>query len=772
MSSSFRLKSHPNRILYDHLKCVAESSHRIISDLYPKLKTSVLYEDLQKCSFIIGATHDIGKATGFFQSYLFGKTPDNTLLKSHSMISSMYASWILMNDPQITKENRDFLSLASGIAIQGHHGSLKRPTNYLKGLGTFYDQEIFSKQMDTLSELKEIRTITNNLGLESFDQFAKSWQEYFFELRKKLIKSSWCVRNFDDWREPYFLINLLYSTLLDADRMDASGLSFSRTSIRTNAAEKFVRKLEGQKAEPIDRFRKLLFDNLDMTSRTIDLDPKILSITAQTGLGKTLSSMNFALNLRERISSKKGYSPRIIYVAPFISILDQNMKVLQNVFQSDVQSNVLLMHHHLSPLTYTRTLTEEMAAETYSTARSELLIQGWNSEVIVTTFIQFFDTIFGRYTSQLRRLHNLAGSIIILDEVQCVPFEYWEAVRNALLFFTRNLGCYVIFMTATQPLIFAEGEMMELVPHGLLSLPERVTFNLRNEQQVGIVEFSSEMNSLISKYPDKSILIELNTIKSAIEVYRLIANSERPYFLSSQIIPKIRGPRIDIIKKNLENSKRVILVCTQVVEAGVDIDFDIAVRDIGPIDAIVQTAGRCNRNGTKQPENSLFFIYRLINEDGRQFARKIYGRVAIDVSESIINKEHSIFDLVNQYYREIRTRRSNLESVKINADIKELNYEDVEENFKLIDEPFKAPVFVEFDDHATKVWTDFVNFSNEERVNRSRFLEIMHEMEQYMIGISRKDVEKAGLVEFSGIFKLDSNDIGRLYDTNVGFSVE
>jgi CRISPR-associated endonuclease/helicase Cas3 len=257
-------------------------------------------------------------------------------------------------------------------------------------------------------------------------------------------------------------------------------------------------------------------------------------------------------------------------------------------------------------------------------------------------------------------------------------------------------------------------------------------------------------------------------------ILRTVADSERPYFLSSQIIPKLRGPRIDIIKRNLENSKKVILVCTQVVEAGVDIDFDITVRDIGPIDAIVQTAGRCNRNGTKKPENSLFFVYRLINEDGRQFARQIYGRVAIDVSESIIGKEHSILDLVNQYYREIKTRRSNLESVKINADIDELNYEDVEENFKLIDEPFKVPVFVEYDNRETKVWTDFVNFSNLERVdrNRGRFLEIMHEMEQYMIGISRIDVEKAGLVEFSGIFKLDNNNIGRFYDTNVGFSLE
>ena len=122
------------------------------------------------------------------------------------------------------------------------------------------------------------------------------------------------------------------------------------------------------------------------------------------------------------------------------------------------------MHHHLSPLNYVRNLVDEQRIESYSTSQSELLIQGWNSELVVTTFIQFFDTVFGRFTSQLRRLHNLIGSIVILDEVQSIPFEYWDAVRNALLFLSHNFKCTIIFMTATQPLIFSEDEIQELVP--------------------------------------------------------------------------------------------------------------------------------------------------------------------------------------------------------------------------------------------------------------------------------------------------------------------
>ena len=184
----------------------------------------------------------------------------------------------------------------------------------------------------------------------------------------------------------------------------------------------------------------MLFNSVDYTSKTHDLDQRIFTLTAPTGLGKTLASMNFALNMRRRIEHEKGFTPRIIYVAPFISILNQNMKVLQDIFQSQQQTNLLLMHHHLAPIHYSKNIIDEQKNENYSTSQSELLIQGWNSEIIVTTFIQFFNIVFGRYTSQLRRLNNLLGSIIILDEVQSIPFEYWDAVPIHCFFFQRILA--------------------------------------------------------------------------------------------------------------------------------------------------------------------------------------------------------------------------------------------------------------------------------------------------------------------------------------------
>ena len=288
------------------------------------------------------------------------------------------------------------------------------------------------------------------------------------------------------------------------------------------------------------------------------------------------------------------------------------MKVLQDVFQSQQlkQSNLLLMHHHLAPIDYTKNMIEEQRRESYSTSQSELLIQGWNAEIIVTTFVQFFNTIFGRFTSQIRRLHNLLGSIIILDEIQSIPFEYWDAVRNAMLFLSEKFGFTIIMMTATQPLIFAENETKELAPKDILkNLPQRVVFHTRNQRPIKIRDFCIDVNNLINENRKNSILIELNTISNANTVFRSIIenniDSDNLFFLSSQVIPKHRGPRIDQIK----NRRRpIMLVSTQVIEAGVDLDFDIVIRDIGPIDSIVQSSGRCNRNG-KRKATTLHFSY-------------------------------------------------------------------------------------------------------------------------------------------------------------------
>ena len=153
------------------------------------------------------------------------------------------------------------------------------------------------------------------------------------------------------------------------------------------------------------------------------------------------------------------------------------------------QSDLLVMHHHLASLNFSRDLIGEQKMERYTTSQSELLVHGWDSEIIVTTFIQFFNTIFGRHTSQLRRLHNLAGSIIILDEVQSIPFEYWQTVRSSILYLCECLKLTIILMTATQPLIFSKGQFIEIAPTDIQKIPQRVRFCLRTRNAVTLIKF-------------------------------------------------------------------------------------------------------------------------------------------------------------------------------------------------------------------------------------------------------------------------------------------
>ncbi|MFN3782133.1 MAG: CRISPR-associated helicase Cas3', partial [Candidatus Kapaibacteriota bacterium] len=323
-------------------------------------------------------------------------------------------------------------------------------------------------------------------------------------------------------------------------------------------------------------------------------------------------------------------------------------------------SDIILKHHHLSDIRYEHSkFVSNSNSETDQTSTTDwarILIEGWNAEIIVTTFVQFFHTLVSYHNRCLRKFHRLVNSIIILDEVQSIPIKFWLLTRKLLLDLTSEFNSYVILVTATQPLIFEPGEIKNLCNH-------RPYFEALNRIKIiPRVQVPTTLDELAVQFnlEEKTHLFIFNTISSAKSFYNKLIEENLVHksditFLSAHIIPKIRRERIEKIKRK----DYKVVVTTQLVEAGVDIDFDVVVRDIAPLDSIIQSAGRCNRNADKQGE---VFVYTLV-ENNKRFANYIYDKVLLDITESILkSKNHidepEVLDLAHQYFIETTRRKS------------------------------------------------------------------------------------------------------------------
>ena len=518
----------------------------------------------------------------------------------------------------------------------------------------------------------------------------------------------------------------------------------------------------------IIKARDLLFDNLAHKAASMPVGKHIFSITAPTGYGKTLAAFHFALKLREVLSSQ-GINARIVYVAPFLGIIDQNLKVIREALSlNQNQSNLLLAHHHLAEMNY-RPKDED---ESFSTLESELLIEGWNSEIIVTTFVQFFNSILGNRASQLRKFHNLEGSIVLLDEVQSIPHKYWKLIRDILAFLSQQLNMHIVLMTATQPLIFNSDQVNELVEDMPLDQQRpRVLFQIKTDRRIFIDDFCREVNEILDETPQYSYLLVMNTIKSAIQVYNSIGNTREKYYLSANITPKQRRDKLEIISNALKNQRPIVLVSTQVVEAGIDLDFDRAIRDIGPIDSIIQVAGRCNRNGSRDQHKSLVHIYNVVNSQGYEFARQIYGDYLIEKTKEVLSNYYTTCDplqLSSVYYQKVRAGKSDLESDKLLNTICQLDYQGLE-NFRLIEDQDSVSVYVEINQEAKDIWLKYVALMDESSglQAKEKFLQIRQSFYNYVINVPEGNVKNLGLTK--GFYLIPENRLNEFYDCETGF---
>lgn len=778
------LMSHPNKKLENHLKNVADFSYDVFNFL--EIENKELFSNI---SFLIGLTHDFAKSTSFFQTYLSDHTKkENT---QHSFLSAIFTYYVVKN--YLDKNNINFesnLSIISYIVVLAHHGNLKDITK----LDDYNEKKINSKMV--LKQIKDLKSSDDNLS-KFYDDFEIDFFRFFdeFDEISEEITDELLIFSFEGNIDNYFYILLFYSSLLDADKMDASeSKRINRDNIPGDIVDIFKKNNLRDSKDNINKTREEAYQEVNGNILNMDLNERILSIELPTGIGKTFTGVSAALKLKERINNELNFNPRIIYSLPFLTIVDQNSDTISSILnESNLKgSNFLLNHNHLSDMNYKSNDLEE-----YNISNSKILIEGWNSEIIVTTFIQFFYSIISNKNKSLRKFHNITNSIILLDEIQSLPYKYWKIIN---LFFKKlayEYNCWIILMTATQPYIFKENEIKSLVDNVdyYFNKFDRVNYNFNLDSQ-NFEDFKKEFVDKISNDSKNDYLVVLNTINSSKELYEFIKDyySVMDYdiylddcngicyieddiqliYLSNNIIPKHRLEKINAIK---ESNRQSIVISTQLIEAGVDIDVDIIYRDLAPLDSLVQTAGRCNRSGNK--EKGIVNVISLKNENGKSYSSFIYDSLLLNKTKEVLTSLNQIsekeFNLAaaKNYFKLIYN--SGTQDDYLIKIIENLRFPEIPSNFKLIEEDIqKVDVFVVINSEAKLLFEKYNDIINNYKGfdRKNEFLKIKNKFYKYVISVDETKIGSANNLCNDEIFYIGENDVFRKYDLDTGFKPE
>ncbi|WP_308574347.1 CRISPR-associated helicase Cas3' [uncultured Methanosphaera sp.] len=775
LSCTNEIYSHPDKKLEEHLLNVANNSKEVFQNLC--IEDNKLYAEI---SFLVGLSHDFAKSTSYFQKYL--KDHQKTEKAYHSFLSAIFGYYVTckyLDKNNISERN---LPLISYLSIKSHHGNLKdvydgqnAEFTKIKEIPKYVDLQVEDlKKAYKSGDLDDLEKFYQKYGIQ-ISEFFEEYENLKVEIKKKLKKFS---RQKDI--ENYLLVLLFFSVLIDSDKFDASKTDkFERRKIESNIVDLYKNEnLSQNKDTQINKLRNETYDLINKSVENINLDDdKIFSITLPTGSGKTLSAFSFALKLREKIEKQYNFTPRIIYSLPFLSIIDQNEKVIKNILKNadyKITSDIITRYDSTANMKYEKDENTQLDIN-----KSEMLIEGWYSEIIITTFFQVFHTIFSNQNKSLRKLHNMANSIIILDEIQTIPVKYWQLLNQVLKKISEKYNVWFIFMSATQPAIYEENEIQPLIKDETKysNILDRVNYNF-NHEPIEIDTFKENILEEIEKQKDKNIMIVLNTIDSSQQIYKHIQenlNDENTtlYYLSTNIIPKQRKKRIDEIK-NKDNTRKIIIT-TQLIEAGVDIDVDIIYRDFTVIDSLIQTAGRCNRNNKKQKGE--VNIIKLENENKKQYNKFIYDQTLLDITENITKQYKQISEkefnntTLNKYYKEIKDKKSQDKSNELIEALEKLKLTQTQ-NFNLIEEKIeKIDVFIELDDDATKIWKQYQEIRENKKLKnyekKREYKKIQNQLRNYIISV---DTKKLGTTpQEDKIFFISKEDIERKYDKQTGF---
>lgn len=761
MCTSFKLKSHiyenkSSQLLVEHLRGVARIAKET-SQL-----NGIDDKEIMNVIEILGLCHDFGKASSYFQKYLEGKY--NGDLKKHGEISAYFTYYML---PERWK-------LIGFICVKRHHGNIDIENNSF--FATENEEVLKEISKDIKSNIEELKLIYK-CDLEKF--FSKMGDGTLIkEVKLAFIKrtSTMKRKTIKEQQQEFMWLQYLWSLLLTGDKTqlitgktfkNIQGLSEIFTlNYKNNIRKSLIERIPGIEKSPLFNIREEIYDSTISSINSLDIEKdRKLSINVPTGTGKTIAVYGAAFRLSERLIEEKGIVPNIIYNIPFMSVIDQNYDVLEEILTAnevDISTDLILKYHSMSPIEY-----KDYEEKEYKNYDARFLVENWQSTVITTTFVQLFNSIFkSGVNSIVHRFHKLAGSIVILDEVQAVPTKYYPIIEDLFNILCDNFNCYIITVTATKPL-FLEGKELVINNHIIFKEMNRIIFENNTHIPLYLNEFKEVVLDDIKHNNDKSILIILNTVKSTLDVFDYLkaelGESRKIIYLSTEIIPKVR---LEIIKEIKDSKDKYILISTQLIEAGVDLDFDIVYRDIAPMDCINQSAGRANRNGAKG--TGIVKLYKLMNNNNKIFAFFVYSNSLLEATLTILKdkrviEENELWEINNEYFAKVKevTDNHSLEEYKTYCEyIKNLRLQDIRK-FELIEEnKNKIDVIIRYNDEVEKYINIIENskdYCEQDVINGWRGLN------KYKIAVN-KEVVKDMVYEIKGSNFLNGLD----YDKNRG----
>ncbi len=674
--------------------------------------------DFKEIAYLCGLIHDIGKGQHSWQRYIRGEGRGIP----HALCGAL----------EVHKQHMTTYSPMLEYVIASHHAGL-----YDGGLSVDEDDE------------KRLNAVLKRTT-ESYDGILKKINPIYPP--DTLLKYFSSLDKYSGMELYAFFTRYLFSCLTDADFIDTERFCTPDVSrgIEGNFEEAYKRicsKLDSFKAET--KLQKARGEIQRQVYDAVSEDANIFSINMPTGSGKTLCSMRAAL--KKAIEQKKK---RIIYVIPFVSVIEQTANVFKDIFSDSLP----VLEHHSN---YDFDKADDNNTENELTGdKLKRTCENWDAPLIVTTNIQFFESVYHCKSSRLRKMHNMADSVIVFDEVHMLPVDYIQPCVRAISYITKYLNSTAIIMSATMPDFAKYIEKFtgnRSIKNAVSDTSDYEVFKKCRYTYIGVMELEALSSKLLT---EDSALAIVNTKKSARELYRFCTAFDGEVFhLSTNLTGADRAEKIRLIGERLKSGKRTLAISTSLIEAGVDLDFQTVYRENAGLDNILQSGGRCNREGLRETGDVYVF-----ETDGGIGDLKIKAGITRKLFEEF--EDISDEKCVSEYYSRFMTdcsgrinRNSITQMMGEKPRIYSIPFRSYAEKFEMIDE--------------NTIGVVIPCEENEKLIASLEYtLSVKRRLQKYCVSVRHYELEemiKLGIVcEISGVYILSNPDY---YNKEIGLDI-